>query len=169
MVLVRHEDGAISFSTLNPKSPFPTGATINLKGSKRDIAGGVQSTERMTIALSEDKETATLKLLTGGQQIAQADLSAKELDDILAMLGEARAIMRQPVPAKPPNVAGAREAVILDPAWRTDTAIHPSLDGIILRLRHLGFGWVTFLLPHHEALALGKWLADNSKSNPQAQ
>jgi hypothetical protein len=84
------------------------------------------------------------------------------------MLGEVRAIMSQPVPAEPPNVAGAREAVIVDPAWRTNTAVHPSLDGILLRLRHLGFGWVTFLLPHHEALGLGQWLADHSKRDQQA-
>jgi hypothetical protein len=169
MVMVRHEDGAISFSTLNPRSPFRTRATINLKGSERDTPGGIQSTERVAVAISEDKETATLKLLTVGQQLAQVDLSAKELEDVLTILGEARAIMKQPVPAEPPNVAGAREAVILDPAWRTNTAIHPSLDGIVLRLRHLGFGWVTFLLPPHEALALGKWLAENSKPNPQAK
>jgi hypothetical protein len=106
-----------------------------------------------------------LKHLTAGQQLAQVDLSVKALEDVLRM----RAIMRQPVSAEPPNVAGAREAVILHPAWRTNATIHPSLDGIVLRLKHLGFAWVTFQLPPHEAPALGKWSGENSKPNLRAK
>ena len=82
---------------------------------------------------------------------------------MLAALGEARAIMRDGVPIKTPEQRSARELVILDPAWRTEPQLHPSLAGIFLRLRHPGFGWLTFLLPHHEAQSLGKWLTKNAQ------
>jgi hypothetical protein len=53
-----------------------------------------------------------------------------------------------------------REVMVLDPAWRTEPPVHPSLNGITLRLRHPGFGWLTFLPPWHEVENLGKWLND---------
>jgi hypothetical protein len=51
-----------------------------------------------------------------------------------------------------------RDVMVLDPAWRTEPPVHPSLSGITLRLRHPGFGWLTFLLPWHEVKKLGEWL-----------
>ena len=77
--------------------------------------------------------------------------------------------MRDQVPTDAPDVRGARELMVLDPAWRADPQIHPSLNGVTLRLRHRGFGWVTFLLPHHEALALGTWLTKNAQPPSEEQ
>jgi len=66
---------------------------------------------------------------------------------------------------EPRTEPGTRELVIVNPAWRTHFGIHPDLDGIVMRLRHLGLGWLTFLLPHHEAKSLGDWLRNNAKEN----
>jgi hypothetical protein len=149
----------MSFSVLNVGSLFRSRATLNLQ----DKPGGSLLTDRLTVALSDDRSTATLDLLTNAKPATQIKLEASELDAVLAVLGEARALMRDKVPVAAPDVRGAREVMILDPAWRTTPPMHPSLSGIILRLRHIGFGWLTFLLPHHEAQTLGDWLTRNSQ------
>ena len=133
------------------------------------MPGGDSIDRAGSSGISEDKQTATLKLLTAGRQLAQVDLSAKELEDVLRMLGEARATMRQPVSAEPPNVAGAREAVILDPRLAHQCSDPPSLDGIVLRPRHLGFEWVTFLLPPHEALGAWKMVGRKFEAKPTSE
>jgi hypothetical protein len=161
MVLVRHGN-ALSFSVLNVGTPFRTRATVNLKGTDQDKAGGLLATDRVTVTLDDAKSTATVHLLTDAKPATQIELQARELDAVLAVLGEARAVMRDKVPIQPPEERGAREVMILDPAWRTSSQLHPSLAGITLRLRHVGFGWLTFLLPHHEAHSLGDWLTKNA-------
>jgi hypothetical protein len=162
MALVRHGD-AISFSVLNVGTVFRTRASVSLKGTDQDKPGGLLATDRMTVALNDDKSAATIDLLTDAKPATRIELQASELDAVLAVLGEARAIMRDKVPIHSPEERGAREVMILDPAWRTSPQLHPSLAGIILRLRHLGFGWLTFLLPHHEAQSLGTWLTKNAQ------
>ena len=52
---------------------------------------------------------------------------------------------------------------MIDPAWRAERSPHADIDGVLVRLRHIGLGWVSFLLPRKEGSALGKWLFDNSK------
>jgi hypothetical protein len=165
MVLARHGD-ALSFSVLNVGAPFRSRATVNLRGTDKDKPGGLLSTDRVTVTLNEDKSAATIDMLTDMKPATQIELQASELDAVLAVLGEARAIMRDKVPVETPDVRGARELMVLDPAWRTDPQLHPSLSGIILRLRHPGFGWLTFLVPHHEARSLGNWLVQNSQAQP---
>ena len=141
----------------------PDSRNLNLKGTDQDKAGGLLATDRVTITLDDAKNTATIHLLTDAKPATQIELQAHELDAVLAVLGEARAVMRAKVPTEPPEVRGAREVMIVDPAWRTNSQLHPALAGIILRLRHLGFGWLTFLLPHREAHSLGNWLTRNAQ------
>src|SRR5262249_28079504 len=150
MALVRHGD-AISFSVLNVGTPFRTRASVSLKGTDQNKPGGLLATDRVTVALNDDKSAATIDLLTDAKPATRIELQGRELDALLPVLGEARAIMRDKVPTRPPEERGAREVMLLDPAWRTSSQLHPSLAGIILRLRHVGFGWLTFLLPHYEA------------------
>ena len=141
MALVRHGD-AISFSVLNVGSRHSHG-TVNLKGTEQDNPGGHIATDRVAVTLDGLKSTATIDLLTNAKPATRIELQAGELDAVLAALGEARAIMREGVPIKTPEQRSARELVILDPAWRAEPQLHPSLAGIFLRLRHPGFGWLS--------------------------
>jgi hypothetical protein len=127
---------------------------------ERDAPGAALSTEQMSLSLSEDKDIATIGLLQEGVPTAQVALDSTQLDSIIAKLGEARAVMRQEVTKAAPQETGMRELAIINPMWRTNPPLHPGLDGIVLRFRHSGFGWLTFILPHHEALSLGSWLVD---------
>ena len=165
MALARHGD-ALSFSVLNVGTPFRSSASVNLRGTDKDKPGGLLSTDRLTVTLNEDKSAATINMVADMKPATQIELRAGELDAVLAVVGEARAIMRDKVPIETPEVRSARELMILDPIWRTNPQLHPSLSGIILRLRHPGFGWLTFLVPHHEARSLGNWLIQHSQPQP---
>jgi hypothetical protein len=162
MALVRHGD-AISFSVLNVGTKFRTRAAVSLKGTEQDKPGVALATDHVAVTLDASKSAATIDLLTGGKPATRIELQARELDAVLAVLGEARATMRDGVPFNTPEQRNARELVVLNPTWRADPQLHPSLSGIFLRLRHPGFGWLTFLLPHHEAQSLGSWLVKNAR------
>jgi hypothetical protein len=102
-----------------------------------------------------------------GQPTAKVVMNARDLDLAIAVLGEARALLRDAVPPEPRKDKGTREVMVLDPAWRTQMPMHPSLNGLELRLRHPGLGWLTFVIPWHEAKSLGEWLSKNSTApNP---
>jgi hypothetical protein len=162
MAMVRH-GGTLSFSVLNVGTAFRSRGAVNLQGTDEDKPGGLLASDRLTVELNDDKSAVTIDLLTGGKPATEIELQANELDAIIAALGEARATMRDKVSVDAPDVRGTREVMVLDPAWRTNPQLHPSLAGITLRLRHTGFGWLTFLLPHHEARSLGEWLFKNSQ------
>jgi hypothetical protein len=165
MAIAKHGD-TFSFSVLNVGSPFRSRATTSLSpNDAKGKPGGDLSTENFRIKLSDDKDTATINLNLAGNSTSEITLTASELDLVIAVLGEARAVMKDQIPYEPaPNRPTAqRETMVLNPTWRTDGPIHPTLAGVTLRLRHTGFGWVTFLLPWHEAKSLGKWLVENSE------
>jgi hypothetical protein len=167
MVLARHGN-AISFSVLNVGTAFRSRASVNLKGGKEDRVGEALATDRTPITIKHDKSTATINLVTNGKPATEIELKADELDEILAVLGEARAVLHDGVSYDPPDIRNARELVILNPTWRTAPPLHQALNGIILRLRHPGFGWLTFLIPYGEARSLGDWLIRAVQPTPPA-
>jgi len=74
--------------------------------------------------------------------------------------------MKPEVAAEPiSQTAMVMENVVVDPRWQTDIPPHPSVQGIMLRLRHPQFGWQSYLLPHHEAKALADWLSRNARTD----
>lgn len=111
----------------------------------------------------EGGDVVRVELLIEGQPAHQVQLNAADLDALIAILGSARASMKEQVAAEPNLPPNTSEVVVIDPAWRSDWPPHPSLEGLMLRLRHLHFGWVSFLLPHHEAATLGEWLSKNAR------
>jgi hypothetical protein len=115
-----------------------------------------------TVTLAENATAASVQLLADGATICNPTYNAVQLDALIATLSAARMRLDAPVSAEP-NEGRTQEMVVIDPAWRTDHPPHPSLDGLLLRLRHSGLGWLTFLLPHNEAIALGDWLSKNAR------
>ena len=152
----------ISFAPLNIETVFRSISNVNLEQETcpKDVP---MSWGNLKITLADDRTHVTLNFERGGVNIDSLEFNAHELSQVVAALGEVRAALSQQVSAEPSIEGGARELMIPDPAWRTNTSIHSGIDGLILRLRHLGFGWLTFLLPHHEAINLGNWLVTNAK------
>jgi hypothetical protein len=158
--------GSISLSVLNVATPFKTRGTINLaSGAQAGALRQELESDLVTISVGEDHRSAVLKLIAKGEPTTQVELNAHEMDILLELLIEARLQVEPAVPKEPQREGPVRQLVVLDPAWRTELPMHPSLNGITLRLRHPGAGWLTFLLPWHEVKNLGDWL---SKSGTQS-
>jgi hypothetical protein len=114
-----------------------------------------------TAAVGNDGRSAMVRF-TSDAISQETTYDAKQLDELIATLAALRSRLPDVVPLDP-REGRSRETVVIDPAWRTEHPPHPSLDGLLLRLRHVGLGWVTFLLPHHEATALAEWLGKNAR------
>lgn len=167
IAIAKHGD-SFSFSVLNVGNPFRSRATIPLApGSEKDLPGGELSAENLKVILSEDKSTGTIRLVAQGEPTTELKVTPRDLDAIIAVLGEARAVMTDPVSYEH-RTDRSRELMILNPPWRTESPVHPTLHGITLRLRHPGFGWLTFLLPWNEVQSLGDWLVKNSRTPEQS-
>ena len=147
----------LQFSAIDVSSDFRT------KLASVDMSG--QSELSCSIAnamVADNLESATLQFPTLTASSNELMLSPTQLDELIFVLGTARAKMAEQVPTEPLVGPLTREAVVIDPIWRTNFPPHQSLDGLLLRLRHSGLGWLTFLLPHNECIALGEWLSKNA-------
>jgi hypothetical protein len=148
----------LSFSVLNVATAFRTKAKLNLGKEEGPKTLTVQN---LTLTLADDKNCVTLQLLSEGKVVGESTLNAIEMDAVITGLGQFRASLNQQVRPEPDQNGGAQEFVVVDPAWRTAQSPHAEMEGIVMRLRHIGFGWVSFLLPRHEGRALGKWLTES--------
>ena len=80
-----------------------------------------------------------------------SQLSAVELDELIARAAVQRASLEPAQAAQPPEKAEA----IVHPAWHTA----PLPNGVLLILRHPGLGWLAFVLPHeHRVHLTSLWL-----------
>ncbi len=163
---VVNDGGALSFSVLNVTTPFAARAALNLAAANDpDAIVKAMESDQVRLTFDPNRKMTTLNLFVNKQPANGIALSARDLDALIAQLGEARARLEEPVAFAPPQAlsgAPTRDVMVLDPAWRTEPPMHPSLGGITLRLRHPGFGWLTFLLPWHEMKSLADWLHKNA-------
>lgn len=96
--------------------------------------------QRMSIEPLQESGTAALRFVIGNNA---ALLDASELDSLIAQLGQIRAHM---LPAPTPQPEQSRSySLEVDPCWHVDRS--PLYDGVVLMLRHTGFGWIAFSLP----------------------
>jgi hypothetical protein len=150
---------SLSFSVLNVATAFRAKAQLDWSdGQKGPEPVTVQN---LSLTLADDRNHVNLQLLNDGKVVGESTLSAEEMDVVISGLGRLRAALDQQVRPERDQSGGAQEFLVVDPAWRAVQSPLAEVDGIVMRLRHLGFGWVSFLLPRHEGLALGKWLADS--------
>ena len=152
-VIADHGD-SLTFAVHNMATPFHSRAEIAMATAESSV------NEKISVTVSPNKDSVKLKSVSAVGNPEEITLDAKELDRLIFQLGQARSELLDQVPADLPQ--GAKMAAQFNPRWYTHQSPHPSLQGILLNLRHSGLGWLGFILPHNEALALGKWLHDNS-------
>jgi hypothetical protein len=154
-VAVAHYDKSFTMSVINTGQPFHSTATLDLAPNpgKTPVQIGP-----VTVELAEDRGSVRLGLVEGSAH--PITLTPEQTDALISALAATRSELSMPVSAEFPHEPGRRETLILDPAWRTEHSPHPVVSGIILRLRHLGHGWLGFVLPLHEARSLGTWLVN---------
>lgn len=80
-----------------------------------------------------------------------SQLSAPELDELIAEAAERRAQLKPDHSAEPPKEV---RAALADPAWYTGPIRTDAGMRIALQIRHDGFGWLTFTIPPLQAAKL---------------
>ena len=99
--------------------------------------------------LDDDRKTVTVTFPTNPPVALK--LGVAEVDEILLNLGNFRALMQPEVAAD--WTPGTKAEAIPNPAWRTE--YDAMFEHPVLHLRDPRLGWLHYLLPHHEAKALG--------------
>jgi hypothetical protein len=100
-------------------------------------------TEEIGLELVNEYGEASLRVTLGGRS---AMLSANELDRLIETLGFVRTDL-----LPPPDMTVSRSdryAVETNTDWHVHQ--NPLFDGVLLFLRHTGFGWTGFGLPSGE-------------------
>ena len=110
------------------------------------------------IAISSAKDQVYLRTAGNGASETRFSFTATELDELIAALSDARAQLAQLVSFEPSAGPNRKEAFEINPAWKITGSPHESVLGVLLRIRHPGFGWLRFMIPFEEARALGHWL-----------
>lgn len=111
------------------------------------------------------REKVVLNVLVDDSNAVSAEFSASETEDLMEKIAFARAALKEEVISELDPMAKMKFTV-MDPAWRTSADIaarDTEAEGILLALRHTGFGWLSFFLPYKEAGALGRWLVENTR------
>jgi len=114
--------------------------------------------------LKDEGYNVALEMVVDDEPKAHMILDAAELEDQIHFLSQAREAMAEPV--TPDLEVGMRLRALGDPRWKTEP-YHPH-GAALLALRHPGMGWMSFLLPPHEARSLGQSLvaiADELEAN----
>jgi hypothetical protein len=94
-------------------------------------------------------------------QIDISRLTATELDDLIARAAQRRTGLQPAVPNEPPQEIQAP----IDPRWFTFMAG----ENTVLQFQHMGFGWISFMMPPHERANLLTVLLRQALTPVQAQ
>lgn len=86
-------------------------------------------------------------------------LAAEELDLLIAQASSRRATLAPALPVEAPDHC----PTVSNPAWFT----FPTEHGSVLRMRHPGLGWVSFLVPPNERAQLLNLLLNQALKVPQ--
>jgi hypothetical protein len=158
---IANDRGVLSFSVINVATPFDAQAALDLTANDPNALERALESDQVRLTFDTDRKTTILNLFANKQPATTIALNVRELEALIVQLGEARARLEEPVGFQPPQPEPGqpmRDIMVLNPTWRTEPPVHPNLNGITLRIRHPGFGWLTFLLPWHEVKNLGDWL-----------
>jgi len=161
-VVADHSD-AQTIAVHNLSTPFHF--SVNLSPVKSTEAAGAEDGPDgapWSVRLSEDKCSVQFGLRKNESEEVTASLNSRELEALIRRLGYWRERMADQVPSD--HRAVTETFAVPDPVWRLEKSPHPALSGCLLSLRHNGFGWLTFVLPNHEAGSMGRWLVENAST-----
>jgi hypothetical protein len=115
--------------------------------------------ERATVSarISADRKSAILRLLSERGSVG-IRLELPELEDFIQNVAKVRALLEEAVPVSVDP--GSRVHVVLSPLWTVsaNSGIERS-PGILVSLRHPGFGWLSFVLARPDARRFGEAIA----------
>lgn len=88
------------------------------------------------------------------------NLSVSELDELIAAASRRREQLALQVPVTEPE---GPVIAVNDPNW----FVRPMNGGSLLQIRHPGFGWQHYFLPHYSRTDMVKFLCDQIVSHAQ--
>jgi hypothetical protein len=149
----------VSFSWIqNSTESFKATASIS---NEKDVELSPHGLFKAT--LSNDNKSAVIRFSESNNTARDITVDAVQLDEIIKHLGIVRASLEPQVSMEIPS--GTQLPAALDPIWRARWQFHPGVQGCLLVFRHTGHGWISFLLPTHEANKLGEWLISAAKNS----
>jgi hypothetical protein len=116
----------------------------------------------LRVLTNEARTETTLELWMNGEPLGHINLATPELEQVIHQLAGHRAMHADEVPRD--LDPGARLNAVVDPVWRV--AGHRTPQGRLLALRHPGLGWLSFVIPDHEAWAIACWLTREIPIDP---
>ncbi|MGQ7932264.1 hypothetical protein [Paraburkholderia sp. D1E] len=96
--------------------------------------------QRMSVEPLHESGAFAIRFVIGN---SAALLDVGDIDNLIAELGQIRAHMLPPPPSQPEQ--SRSYSLQADPCWHVDRS--PLVEGVVLLLRHAGFGWIAFSLP----------------------
>lgn len=112
---------------------------------------------QINVRMPADKSGIVLSISQDGEDLAFAELSPPDVEEVLELLGKARAELIDHVPTTIDR--GTRMKLIVEPGWSTPA--NPSPDGKAFAIRHPGYGWFGFLFNWTEAKRLAAYLTSD--------
>jgi hypothetical protein len=152
--VIADHGGPLSIAVHNLAEQFEFGVTLPVNQEWEPTL----PTEMKLTLVSEE----AVELRLRGEAVS---LTVAEVENTILAFAKCRAGMKPEVPVIPEPGSKVTQMCIRDPAWRTQADIHPDAKGALLSLRHIGLGWLGFILPIKESLSLGKWLVSYAKDN----
>lgn len=133
-------------------------AKLRLYSEEDILAGHMQ----LRSGFNAEKQEVVLQINEGEKAWAHITFELPEFVEVVKKMGELRSMFAEQV--HDGLEAGARVEAIVDPRWevRGQTPGLPK-GAALLHLRHPGFGWLSFAIPAHEAIAMGESLAKATK------
>lgn len=153
MAITTSREGA-AFAWIGGRSgPFRSSHVIpTYLSNDRPEEGMSMAEHRIDFIPQRDRSAATI-VIDGPSGNVQMSANAMELDRLIEALSMIRSGLHESVPGELSE--GTKLTAIEDPAWRTRPQFAAHAKGVMLVLRHPGLNWRAFLLPVHEAIALG--------------
>lgn len=116
-------------------------------------------------AVEPDRTQLAIELWEDEKPLGHITFPAADVERLVAYIAQQRAAMSEEVPrlsAEDGTIGG-----IIDPVWNVPAMATPQER--VLRLRHPGLGWLSFVLPQHEARAIAQaLLGEPQPSSPPA-
>ncbi len=106
--------------------------------------------------IDPDLKEAVVELWMDDQPLGHITLAAPALERLIQRLAECRASLADAVPTTYEHLSTA-SGIIIDPSWSVLAGAGERQK--ILAFRHPGMGWLPFVLPEHQQIALSKVLA----------
>ncbi|MDE1179229.1 GGDEF domain-containing protein [Paraburkholderia sp.] len=120
----------------------------------------------LTIRVAEDRASLIVEPAQTPDGANPVALAGAAVDALMRELAESRALLSDPVPPEPEGTGDFFGQI--DPAWRIHPVTQGDAHGFALFLRHVGYGWQSFLLPQNEAGTMADYIAA-SLSGPSRQ